>query len=134
MSQFGSPPKGAQIRFDLAAALRLDRQEGCYKGVANHLSVAASADSNMSAINARWAYLSRMRAGDLIAMDAGDLATNARPDAPDPSPCSILSALHRRLQLARVALYVLPLYVMTLFAHFTEMKWLLDAKEPVYGA
>lgn len=116
MTLHDTPPDHAQIRVDLAAALRLACREGWHEGVANHFSAAVSADGNMFVINPRWVHWSRVRASDLIAVDAGDPATMARPDAPDPSAWSIHSALHRRLPQARVALHVHPPYATALAA------------------
>lgn len=105
-----------QLRIDLAAALRLSCREGWHEGVANHFSVAVSADGKRFLINPRWMHWSRVRASDLILCDADDPATMERPDAPDPSAWSIHGALHREVPQARVALHLHAPYATALAA------------------
>jgi ribulose-5-phosphate 4-epimerase/fuculose-1-phosphate aldolase len=97
-----------QTRIDLAAAIRLSCRAGWHEGVANHFSAAISADGRKFLVNPRWVHWSRVRASDLLLVDADDPATMDRPDAPDPSAWSIHSALHRTLPQARVALHIHP--------------------------
>ena len=104
----------AQIRIDLAAAIRLSAREGWHEGVANHFSAAVSADGKKFLVNPRWVHWSRVRASDLVLCDADDPSTMERPDAPDPSAWSIHSALHRNLPQARVALHMHPPYATAL--------------------
>ena len=98
----------AQIRIDLAAAIRLSCRNDWHEGVANHFSAAVSADGRKFLVNPRWVHWSRVKASDLVLCDAGDPLTMERPDAPDPSAWSIHSALHRNLPQARVALHIHP--------------------------
>jgi len=98
----------AQIRVDLAAAIRLSCRYDWHEGVANHFSAAVSADGRRFLVNPRWVHWSRVRASDLLLCDADDPSTMDRPDAPDPSAWSIHSALHRNLPQARVALHIHP--------------------------
>ncbi|GIT90708.1 hypothetical protein JANAI62_11630 [Jannaschia pagri] len=110
------PPAEMQIRIDLAACLRLAAREGWCEGVANHFSAATSDDGRRFLVNPRWVHFSRVRASDLIEVDADDPATMDRPDAPDPSAWAIHSALHRHLPQARVALHMHPPYATALAA------------------
>lgn len=98
----------AQIRIDLAAAIRLSCRNDWHEGVANHFSAAVSADGRKFLVNPRWVHWSRVKASDLVLCDADDPLTMERPDAPDPSAWSIHSALHRNLPQARVALHIHP--------------------------
>ena len=100
----------AQLRIDLAAALRLAVRHDWHEGVANHFSVAVSADGKKFLMNPRWVHWSRVRASDLILCDADDPDTMNRPDAPDPSAWSIHGAIHRTVPQGRVALHVHPPY------------------------
>ncbi len=100
----------AQVRVDLAAAVRLASRAGWTEGVANHFSAAVSADGKKFLVNPRWVHWSRVRASDLVLCDADDPSTMERPDAPDPSAWAIHSAIHRRLPHARVALHIHPPY------------------------
>lgn len=97
-----------QVRIDLAAAIRLSCRNEWHEGVANHFSAAVSADGRKFLINPRWVHWSRVRASDLLLVDADDPSTMDRPDAPDPSAWSIHSAIHRNLPQARVALHIHP--------------------------
>ncbi len=100
----------AQLRVDLAVAIRLSCRNDWHEGVANHFSAAVSADGRRFLVNPRWVHWSRVRASDLLLVDADDPATMDRPDAPDPSAWSIHSAIHRNLPQARVALHIHPPY------------------------
>src|SRR5215510_16316617 len=74
-----------QARVDLAAAFRWFARLGMHEGVANHLSVAVSADGRRFLMNPRGRHFARIRASDLLLLDAADPATLARPNAPDPT-------------------------------------------------
>lgn len=100
----------AQLRIDIAAAIRLACRADWHEGVANHFSVAVSADGKKFLMNPRWVHWSRVRASDLILCDADDPGTMSRADAPDPSAWSIHGAIHRNLPQARVALHIHPPY------------------------
>ena len=104
----------AQVRIDLAAALRLACRAEWHEAVANHFSAAVSEDGRKFLVNPRWVHWSRVRASDLVLCDAGDPTTMERPDAPDPSAWAIHSALHRNLPQARVALHLHPPYATAL--------------------
>ena len=111
----------AQLRIDLAAAIRLSCREGWHEGVANHFSAAVSADGRKFLVNPRWVHWSRVRASDLLLCDADDPDTMNRPGAPDPSAWSIHSAIHRNLPQARVALHMHP-------PHCTALAGLKDPR------
>jgi ribulose-5-phosphate 4-epimerase/fuculose-1-phosphate aldolase len=99
-----------QLRIDLAACFRLAARFDWHEAVANHFSAAVSPDGRKFLVNPRWMHFSRIRASDLILVDADDMATMDRPDAPDPTAWAIHSAVHRRLPQARVALHLHPPY------------------------
>jgi ribulose-5-phosphate 4-epimerase/fuculose-1-phosphate aldolase len=103
-----------QLRIDLAACFRLAARAGWHEAVANHFSAAISADGKRFLVNPRWRHFSLIRASDLLALDADDKETMARPDAPDPSAWSIHSAIHRHVPHARVALHLHPPYATAL--------------------
>jgi ribulose-5-phosphate 4-epimerase/fuculose-1-phosphate aldolase len=102
------------LRIDLAAAIRLACRADWHEGVANHFSAAVSPDGRRFLVNPRWVHWSRVRASDLILVDADDPSTMDRPDAPDPSAWAIHSAIHRSLPQARVALHIHPPYATAL--------------------
>ncbi|SHI82494.1 class II aldolase/adducin family protein [Wenxinia saemankumensis] len=107
-------PGEDQLRIDLAAAFRLAERADWHEGVANHFSAAVSEDGRRFLVNPRWMHFSRIRASDLLLLDADDPGTMDRPGAPDPSAWSIHSALHRNVPQARVALHIHPPYATAL--------------------
>ena len=74
-----------QMRVDLAAAFRLVALNDWHEGVANHLSLAVSADGKKFLMNPRWRHFSRVKASELLLLDTSDKETMNRPGAPDQS-------------------------------------------------
>jgi ribulose-5-phosphate 4-epimerase/fuculose-1-phosphate aldolase len=99
-----------QLRVDLAAAFRLAAEFGWHEAVANHFSLAVSADGKRFLMNPRWRHFARITASELLLLDADDQATMRRPDAPDPSAWCIHGHLHAALPHARCILHVHPPY------------------------
>jgi ribulose-5-phosphate 4-epimerase/fuculose-1-phosphate aldolase len=99
-----------QLRVDLAAAFRLAADLGWHEAVANHFSLAVSADGKQFLVNPKWQHFARIRASDLLLLDADDAATMRRPGAPDPSAWCIHGRIHARLPHARCILHVHPSY------------------------
>jgi ribulose-5-phosphate 4-epimerase/fuculose-1-phosphate aldolase len=118
MRRPGRAMDGAEwrLRVDLAAAFRLAALNNWHEAVANHFSLAVSDDGRRFLMNPRWRHFARIRASDLLLLDAEDPQTMARADAPDPSAWSIHGALHRRLPQARCVLHVHPPYATALAA------------------
>jgi ribulose-5-phosphate 4-epimerase/fuculose-1-phosphate aldolase len=94
-----------RLRVDLAAAFRLAVRFDWHEAVANHFSVAVAGDGHRFLMNPRWMHFSRIRASDLLLLDADDAQTMARPNAPDPSAWCIHGRLHARLPQARCILH-----------------------------
>jgi ribulose-5-phosphate 4-epimerase/fuculose-1-phosphate aldolase len=103
-----------QARIDLAAAFRWFARIDMHEGVANHLSLAVSRDGSKFLMNPRGRHFSRMRANDLLLLDANDPATTSRPDAPDPTAWFIHARLHARLPQARCIMHLHPPYTTAL--------------------
>ena len=99
-----------QARVDLAAAFRWFARLGMHEAVANHLSVAVSADGSKFLMNPRGRHFSRIRARDLLLLDANDQATLKRPDAPDPTAWYLHGRLHALLPQARCIMHLHPKY------------------------
>lgn len=95
-----------RLRVDLAAAFRLAVENDWHEAVANHFSLAVSEDGGRFLMNPRWKHFSRIRASDLLLIDAKDAATMNRPDAPDPSAWCIHGAIHAAVPQARCVLHV----------------------------
>jgi len=97
-----------QLRIDLAAAFRLSAYYDWHEAVANHFSLAVSADGKQFLMNPRWMHFGRIRASDLLLLDADDKTTMERPDAPDLTAWSIHGRLHAQLPHARCVMHLHP--------------------------
>ncbi|MGD9744247.1 MAG: class II aldolase and adducin N-terminal domain-containing protein [Dongiaceae bacterium] len=103
-----------QLRVDLAAAFRLAVENGWHEAVANHFSLAVSSDGKKFLMNPKWRHFARIKASDLMLLDADDPETMNRPDAPDPSAWCIHGAVHGSLPQARCILHCHPPYATAL--------------------
>ena len=103
-----------QLRVDLAAAFRLAAMNDWHEAVANHLSLAVSADGKQFLMNPRWKHFSRIRASDLMLLDSNDPETMNRPDAPDLTAWSIHGRMHARVPQARCIIHLHPPYATAL--------------------
>jgi len=99
-----------QLRVDLAAAFRLAAELNWHEAVANHLSLAVSADGKRFLMNPRWRHFGRLKASELLLLDVDDKETMSRPGAPDASAWCIHGHLHASLPQARCILHVHPPY------------------------
>ncbi len=93
-------------RIDLAAAFRWFARLDMHESVANHMSVAVSADGSQFLINPRGRHFARICAADLLLLDAHDSSTLERPDAPDPTAWYLHARLHARLPRARCVMHL----------------------------
>lgn len=103
-----------QMRVDLAAAFRLSAHFDWHEAVANHFSLAVSPDGKQFLMNPSWKHFSRIRASDLMLLDANDKSTMDRPDAPDLTAWSIHGRLHALLPHARCIIHLHPPYATAL--------------------
>ena len=104
----------AAERVDLAAAFRWFARLGMHESVANHLSVAVSADGRHFLVNPRGRHFARITASDLLLLDAHDPATLARPDAPDPTAWHLHARLHASVPEARCIMHLHSKYATAL--------------------
>jgi len=93
-------------RVDLAAAFRWAARLNLHEAVANHFSLAVSADGTRFLVNPDKRHFARIRASDLLELDATDAATLDRPGAPDATAWGLHGALHRLCPHARCAMHV----------------------------
>lgn len=98
-----------KTRIDLAVAFRIVAHLGMHEAVANHFSAAISADGKQFLINPKWMHFSRIRASDLLLLNADDVANNDNPKI-DATAWSIHGQLHQRLPHVRVAMHLHPVY------------------------
>jgi ribulose-5-phosphate 4-epimerase/fuculose-1-phosphate aldolase len=110
-------------RSDMACAFRWTARLNMHESVANHFSLSVSDDGRTFLINPNMRHFLRIRASDLILLDADDPATMDRPDAPDPTAWGLHGAIHRRLPHARCAMHVHSI-------HATVLASLADSRLP----
>ncbi|QFS84482.1 Decarboxylase NovR [Roseivivax sp. THAF40] len=95
-----------EMRCDLAAAFRWAVRENLHEGVANHFSVAVNDSGTRFLMNPNQRHFARIRASDLILVDAEDPATMKGPDAPDPTAWGLHGGMHRHVSWARCVMHV----------------------------
>ncbi|MCX8509242.1 MAG: class II aldolase and adducin N-terminal domain-containing protein [Rhodobacteraceae bacterium] len=113
----------ADARAEMAAAFRWTARLNMHESVANHFSLAVNADGSRFLINPNARHFSRLRASDLLELDAHDRATMERPDAPDPTAWGLHGAIHRACPQARCVMHVHSL-------HATVLASLADSRLP----
>jgi ribulose-5-phosphate 4-epimerase/fuculose-1-phosphate aldolase len=92
-------------REDLAAALRWAARLQLHEAVANHFSAALPGTRSSFLLNPRGRHFSRVRASELLLLDA-ELVGHTDPDpAADPSAWYLHGHLHQRVPRARVVLH-----------------------------
>ncbi|MBA1272919.1 class II aldolase and adducin N-terminal domain-containing protein [Stutzerimonas azotifigens] len=98
-----------QTRIDLAATFRIIAHLNMHEAVANHFSATVSADGKQFLLNPKWKHFSRIRASDLLLLDADD-ASSAERDDVDNTAWSIHGQIHQRLPEVKVVLHLHPVY------------------------
>nr|WP_233252537.1 class II aldolase and adducin N-terminal domain-containing protein [Maritimibacter sp. 55A14] len=93
-------------RVELAAAFRWTARLNMHEAVANHFSLSVNADGTRFLMNPNQVHFSRIRASDLLLIDANDPGTLDGPDAPDPTAWGLHGGLHRHCPQARCAMHV----------------------------
>ena len=95
-----------EARVDLAAAFRWTARLNMHEAVANHFSLAVDREATRFLINPNQMHFSRIRASDLLELDAFDPEVFDGPDAPDPTAWGLHAPLHRRCRHARCIMHV----------------------------
>lgn len=101
-------------RAQLACAFRWTARLNMHESVANHFSLSVNDDGTRFLINPDGRHFSRIRASDLLLLDATDRTTLEREDAPDPTAWGLHGALHRNCPGARCAMHAHPTYATVL--------------------
>lgn len=112
-----------QERVDLAAAFRWTVRLNMHEAVANHFSLAINDDGTKFLMNPNQVHFSRIKASDLIIVDANNPDTLEGPDAPDPTAWGLHGGLHRHCPHARCAMHVHSPYA-------TALASLADSRLP----
>ncbi len=110
-------------RIDLAAAFRWTARLNMHEAVANHFSLAVNPEGTRFLINPNGRHFSRIKASDLLELDAGDPETMNRPDAPDPTAWGLHGSIHRAPPHARCLMHVHSI-------HATVLASLADSHLP----
>jgi len=108
-----------QQRVDLAAAFRWTARLNMHEGVSNHFSLSVNDDGMQFLMNANQVHFSRVKASDLLLLDANDPSAMDRPDAPDPTAWGLHGAIHRHCPHARCAMHVHSIHA-TVLASLAE--------------
>jgi ribulose-5-phosphate 4-epimerase/fuculose-1-phosphate aldolase len=95
----------SRTRIDLAAAFRWAARLGMHESIANHFSAAVSDDGARFLLNPVGSHFSRIRASELLLLDAGNADAVRGPNAPDPTAWYLHAELHQRLPQARCILH-----------------------------
>lgn len=93
-------------RVDLAASFRWTARLNLHEAVANHFSLAVNPEGTRFLLNPYLMHFERIKASDLIEVDADDPETLNRPGAPDPTAWGLHGSLHRLVPHARCAMHV----------------------------
>ncbi|UWQ06107.1 class II aldolase and adducin N-terminal domain-containing protein [Aliiroseovarius crassostreae] len=112
-----------QERVDLAAAFRWTARLNFHEAVANHFSLAVNAEGTQFLMNPNQRHFARIKASDLLLLDAMDPTTMERPDAPDPTAWGLHGSIHRLCPHARCVMHVHSI-------HATVLASLADSNLP----
>jgi ribulose-5-phosphate 4-epimerase/fuculose-1-phosphate aldolase len=103
-----------QERVDLACAFRWTARLGMHESVANHFSLAVNDTGSRFLMNPNQKHFARIKASDMLLIDADDPATYTGPNAPDPTAWGLHGALHRLVPHARCAMHVHSMFATVL--------------------
>jgi ribulose-5-phosphate 4-epimerase/fuculose-1-phosphate aldolase len=112
-----------QERVDMAAAFRWTERLNMHEGVANHFSLAVNDDGTQFLMNPNQMHFARIRASDLLLLDANDPDTMSKPGAPDPTAWGLHGSIHRLCPQARCVMHVHSI-------HATVLASLADSNLP----
>ncbi len=103
----------SQIRIDLAASLRLSAKLGMHEAVANHFSAAVSEDGKSFLLNPKWVHFSKIKASDLILVNADDVASFEKGKI-DSTAWAIHGQIHKLRPDIKVIMHLHPIYATSL--------------------
>jgi ribulose-5-phosphate 4-epimerase/fuculose-1-phosphate aldolase len=85
-----------------------------HEAVANHFSLAVSDDGKRFLINPNQRHFARIKASDLLLLDADDPDVLNRPDAPDPTAWGLHGSIHRLVPHATCVMHVHSIFATVL--------------------
>ena len=103
-----------QERVDLAAAFRWTVRLDMHEAVANHFSLSVNEAGTQFLMNPNQVHFSRIKASDLLLIDADDPSTMEGPDAPDPTAWGLHGGVHKGCPHARCVMHVHSTYATVL--------------------
>lgn len=103
-----------QERVDLAAAFRWTARLNLHEAVANHFSLSVNEDGTQFLMNPDKKHFSRIKASDLLLIDANDPETLSGPNAPDETAWGLHGSIHRHCSHARCAMHVHSIFATVL--------------------
>ncbi len=112
-----------QERVEMAAAFRWTERLNMHEAVANHFSLAVNDDGSQFLMNPNQMHFSRIKASDLLFLDANDPETMDKPGAPDPTAWGLHGSIHRLCPQARCVMHVHSI-------HATVLASLADSNLP----
>lgn len=110
-------------RVDLACAFRWTARLNMHEAVANHFSLAVNDDGSQFLMNPNQVHFLRIKASDLLLIDANDPGTLSGPNAPDSTAWGLHGAIHRNVRHARCVMHVHSI-------HATVLASLADSTLP----
>ena len=110
-------------RVDMACAFRWAVKYNLHEAVANHFSLAVNEDGTQFLMNPNQRHFSRVRASDLLLLDANDPSSMEGEDAPDPTAWGLHGSIHRQCPHARCVMHVHSI-------HATVLASLADSRLP----
>ncbi len=120
-----------QERVDLAAAFRWTARLNLHEAVANHFSLSVNEDGTQFLMNPDKMHFARIRASDLLLIDANDPSTMTGPNAPDETAWGLHGAIHRRVPHARCAMHVHSIFA-TVLASLEDSRLPADRPEHLH--
>ena len=101
-------------RVDLACAFRWTARLGLHEAVSNHFSLAVNDSGSRFLMNPNQKHFSRIKASDMLLIDADDPRSTTGPDAPDRTAWGLHGSLHRLVPHARCAMHVHSIFATVL--------------------
>ena len=95
-----------QERVDLAAAFRWAERFNFHEGVANHFSLAVNEEGTRFLMNPNQWHFARIKASDLIELDANNPESARGPNAPDATAWGLHGSVHRHCKHAKCVMHV----------------------------
>ena len=93
-------------RQDMAATFRWAERLDMNEAVANHFSLAVDGTGTQFLMNPNQVHFGRIKASDLILLDANDPSAMGGPEAPDPTAWGLHGSIHRLCPHARCLMHV----------------------------